>query len=233
MPDGRPGEHERPDRGHELGAVDQRQALLGGEHERLQAGAAQSLGAGHHLAVQLDHALADQRQGQVCERCQVAAGAQRAARRHHRVHARGEQRQQQLDGLAADAGRAGRERVRAQQHRGPHDLGREGVTDAAGVAAQQVELQPRDLVVLDGDVHEAAEPGVDPIGRRARLDRLVDHRPRAGDPVDRDLPQRDRGAAERDVLGLLDGEIGPRQLDRARHAAGSLCAAPIRGRTRR
>ena len=124
------------------------------------------------------------------ERGQVAAGAQRAARRHPRVDARGEQRQQQLDRLPPNARGAGGQRVGAQQDRRAHDLGRERLADAAGVAAQQVELQPRDLVMRDRDVDEPAEAGVHPVGRRARLDGPLDQRARRRDPLDRRSPSR-------------------------------------------
>ena len=105
-----------------------------------------------------------------------------------------------------------------------HDLGRERLADAAGVAAQQVELQPRDLVMRDRDVDEPAEAGVHAVGRRARLDRLLDQRARRRDPLDRPVTEPHRGAAKRHALDVLDGQAVPGQLDLDRHARVSLRA---------
>ena len=56
---------------------------------------------------------------------------------------------EQLDRLDARAGEALGERVRAQEHRRPDDLVRVRLADAAGVAAQQPELQLRRLLRRD------------------------------------------------------------------------------------
>ena len=97
--------------------------------------------ARQQLAVEPRLALADQRQREVRERREVAARADRAAARDARQHAAVEALEQQLDGLDARARVALRERVRAQEHRRANDLVRVGLADAAGVAAQEPQLE--------------------------------------------------------------------------------------------
>ena len=73
-------------RGRDLGAVDQRQAFLGREHQRRDAGApAAPARPGTRSAVDQHLAFADQRQRQVRQRRQVARGADRALARDARA----------------------------------------------------------------------------------------------------------------------------------------------------
>ena len=83
--------------------------------------------------------LADERQRQVGERREIAAGADRAAGGHARQDTAVEALDQELDRLDPRAGVPLRERVRAQQHRRPDDVGRIGLSDAARVAAEETE----------------------------------------------------------------------------------------------
>ena len=98
------------------------------------------------------------------ERCQVAAGAYRATTRHDREHSAIEALDQQLHDLHAGSGIALRERVRPEQHRRPHDLRRIRVPDAAGVAAQETELELFGLLCGNGLRDEPPEARVDAIG---------------------------------------------------------------------
>ena len=102
---------------------------------------AERLPARQPLAVEPGLALADERQREVRERREVAARADRAAARHVGRTPRFEALDEQLDHLDARARVALRERVRAQQHRGAHDLGRVRIADAARVAAKQPQLE--------------------------------------------------------------------------------------------
>ena len=56
------------------------------------------------------------------------------------------------------------QRVGAQQHRGAGHVGRIGLTDAAGVAAEQPQLELVHLVVRDGLGDEPPKAGVDAVG---------------------------------------------------------------------
>ena len=59
-------------RGHEVRPIDQGQPLLGGKLEWSQADAFQSVLAGTGAALVMHFAFADQHQGQMGQRCQVA-----------------------------------------------------------------------------------------------------------------------------------------------------------------
>jgi hypothetical protein len=85
---------ERPNSGHEVGAVDERQALLGGQRQGLQPGPAQGVLAAQPLLLERGLALPHQHQPEVRQRRQVPGGTDRAAARHHRYHAAVEQGEQ-------------------------------------------------------------------------------------------------------------------------------------------
>ena len=91
----------------------------------------------------------DERQREMSEGRQIAARAHRAARRDVRDDPGVEHRQQQLDGLDAGAGISLRDRVRAQHHRRADDVVGIRLAHAAGVAAQEPQLQLLGLVLGD------------------------------------------------------------------------------------
>jgi hypothetical protein len=180
------------ERGRDLRAVDQRQAFLGRQRERRDAGRAQRRVGRHALAVLPELALADQRQRQVGERRQVARGADRALRRDPRHEAGVEHRQQRVDHLLAHA-RAPRARLPALSASISARPARQRRADADAVRADQVELQPVELVGRDARAGELAEAGVDAVDRPlagggARDDAAPARRPGRA-------PGRARGAA--------------------------------------
>ena len=77
-------EPERADRGHELRPVDQREPLLRLQPHRLETDSLERDAAGQELALEPRLPLADERQREMRERCEVAARADRAAARHVR-----------------------------------------------------------------------------------------------------------------------------------------------------
>jgi hypothetical protein len=98
-----PDESERRHRRHELGAVDQREPLLGEESRRLEPDRCEGVRPRQELPLDGRPALADERQRQVCQRCEISAGADRSARRDVRQEAAVEAFDQKLDGLDARA----------------------------------------------------------------------------------------------------------------------------------
>ena len=108
----RPEHREREKRRARLRAVDEGEAFLRRERYRPQTGLGERVGAGASVE---RVAFADEHQRQVRERGEVAAGADRSARRHAGVHAGVEQRDERLDGLDANSGVALGEHVRAQR----------------------------------------------------------------------------------------------------------------------
>ena len=95
---------QRADRAHEMGPVDQRQALLALQLQRLQPERRQRLGAADQRPAGSERlALTEQRQERVRRWRQIAAGAQRAGARHPRHVAAVEQRRDPLDHQRAHA----------------------------------------------------------------------------------------------------------------------------------
>ena len=159
----RPHEPEREHRGHELGAVDEREPLLRLQLHGLETDPRERVRARQPLAVDPRLPFADERQREMRERREVARGADRATARHDRQHASVEEREEQLDGLDPGPRVSLRQRVRAQEHRRADDLGGIRVADTAGVRAKEPQLQLGGLLFRDRDGHEAAEAGVDAV----------------------------------------------------------------------
>ena len=90
---------------------------------------------------------------------------------HARMHAAVERRDQRVERLDANAGEAFGQHIGAQRHRRAHGADRQRLVDAGGVAAQQVDLQLRQIVAVDARFGERAEAGVDAVDRARRLRR--------------------------------------------------------------
>ena len=150
------GERQAEQRRGRLGAVDQGQTLL----RRASVQPARSTARAPARAGRPTRALApalavprfafaDQHQREVRQRRQVAARPDRSARRHDGMHTAIDQRDQQLERLDPNAGKAFRQHVRAQRHRRADDGHRQRIADAGGVAAQQIDLQLGERVVRE------------------------------------------------------------------------------------
>ena len=114
---------ERPDPRHELRAVEEGQALLRPERERLEAGARQRLApGGRPCPVDGRLALADEHEGDVRQRGEVARRAEAAARRDDRVDGGVQHGDEERDDIGPHAGQADRQGIRAQHHHRPHHL---------------------------------------------------------------------------------------------------------------
>ena len=133
-------EPERAVSGHELCPVDEREPLLRGQLHRLEPGARQRLEPGHPLALEERLTLADERQGEVGERREVAGRADAAARRDDGHETAVETREHELDRLDTRSRVPLGERVRAEKHRRAHDLVRIRLADAARMRAEKSQL---------------------------------------------------------------------------------------------
>ena len=211
----RPHEPEREHRRHELGAVDEREPLLRRQLHGLETDPRERVGARQSFAFDPCLALADERQREMRERREVARGADRASARHVRQHASVEEREEQLDGLDPSPRVPLRERVRAEEHRRADDLGGIRVTDAAGVRAEQSQLQLGGLLFRDRDGNEAAESGVDAVGVlaapvRGALDELAG----CTHPLPCLVGQLDAGSIDRHRPDVVNGQVVAREADR-------------------
>jgi len=151
--------------------------------------------SGKNLPVDLRLALADEHEAQVREGGEIAARAERAAGRDHRMHAAVQEIQEPRHEDPTDAGVAHRECVRPEQEGGPHLISAQRRTQADRVAPQQVELQRPDVCVGDRDVREFAEARLDPICEGAFRDDLLE-----GPAARVHARRRGRGEAHRFAL---------------------------------
>ena len=148
---------QRPERAHQLRAVEERQPLLRLERQRLEAGLPQRDQRRHHLPVELHLAAPDERQREVRERREVAGRADAPLLRHDRVDPERQELADPVHEQRPAPGVAERERVRAQQQHRPHDLARERAPDAGGVRGDEVLLEPGGVLGRDERRGEVAE----------------------------------------------------------------------------
>jgi hypothetical protein len=110
----------------------------------------------------------------VCERREIARSPYRALLGYDRQDVLVQQLEQHLDDDGSHAGMAGCEAVGLQQQHAPHDLRGQRRTAAAGMAANQVQLELARLRRRDDLARERAEAGVDAIGDLAARYRTLD-----------------------------------------------------------
>ena len=211
---------ERAHRGHELRAVDQREALLGDQPDRAR-GRPRASASAAGTRTPSNHASPSPTSGSA--RC--ASGARSPlAPTEPRLGTYGstpavQALEQQLDGLDARARVPLRQRVRAQQHRGTHDLRCIRISDAAGVGAKQPQLQLLRELLGDRLRDESAEAGVDPVGVLPRaVGCTLDELPRAPHLLARIVAERCVTSFDRDVPDVVDGEVLAGQPARVEHA---------------
>ena len=164
---------------HRLGPVDQRQALLGGQRQRLEPVGGQHLGgreAAGRAAGDAQQALADQRLSQMRELGQVTGGAHRALARDHRQQVQGQQLEQPRGQLGPHPRVAGRQRPGPQQENGAHSLVVQRRAGRGRVRPHDRGLQRGQVGRPDRGVDQRAEPGVHPVHGRSPAQRPLDDR---------------------------------------------------------
>ncbi len=172
--------------GGKLGAVEQRQAFLGAQRQRLQAGLRQRLRGRQALAADEGFADADHHRGQMRQRRQIAGRADRALARHHRHHVVLQQRFQQRERSRTHAGGPLCQAGQLQRQHQPHHRHRHRLADPGRMRQHDIALQGVQVLALDTHAGQLAEAGVDAVHRRAlgddRLHRLraAQHRFGAG-----------------------------------------------------
>jgi hypothetical protein len=218
---------ERPDARHELRAVQQRQALFGSESDGLQPGPSQRLRPGTRPgAVDRRLSLADEDEGEVGERGQVARRAEAAARGNHRVDGPVEHADQELGQRHPDTGQPDGERVGAQQEQGAHHFVRQRIADPGGMRPDEVALQLGGLRGLDPDVRQIAEAGRHPVHGRSIGHQPIDDVARGGHAVRGIGVERHGPPSPCDLDHVVDGEVTTGERKR-RHR--SLYYAPCDG----
>src|SRR5215510_620603 len=227
----RSSDGECPHRAHCLGAVHQRQALLGAQHHRRQARQSQRPRGRMSLLSIPGLPLPDQRQRQVGQRSQISRRAHAPPLRDHGYHPAIEHLHRQLQGWELDARVPLGQHVDPKQQQRARLRQRERCSNPGSVGKQQVSLQLAQVALVDADLGQGSEPGVDPVDRLIPLGDRVHQAARANHPLDRRRGQLHLGSAEGDLEDLL-------QLERftVDHDAGlshgellSMVAVPICG----
>lgn len=165
-----------------LGAVDQRQALLGGEHDRLEAGPFEGLRAREPFAGEEGFGLAHHHRRHMGKGRKIAGGADRAFFRDQRNDAPIQHAFDQPHQLQPHAGGAAPERDQLQRHDQPHDILRQWRADAAAMRQDEIALQGGHIGAVDLDRGEFAEAGIDAVDRRIAGGDLGDTGSGLGDP---------------------------------------------------
>ena len=204
-------EQQRPLRAHQLGPVEEREALLCLQRDGLDPRLAQGKQGRHHLPTQLDLAAPDQRQRQVGERRQVARGAHAPLRRHDRMDARREEGEEPIHQEGPATGVAQRERVGPQEQHRPDDVPGERRADADGVAHEQVLLELPRIGRRDVRARQVPETGGDPVDDVPGRDEPLHDGPGLLHPDASVDVQAHRHAPAGDRFHVGDGEVRARQ----------------------
>ena len=211
------GEREHAE--HAVGAVDEGEALLGGQPYRLETGRRQRRGGVGEVAVRVAYgALAHQGQRAVRERCEVARAAERAVLVDHRRDAGVEHPGVGLDRADADPGVTAGEGAQPEQHQPADDLALDLGTGAGGVRADERALEL--LAQLGGDVPvgQGAEAGRDAVGRDLAGGEGVDPLTGGRDGGERLVGEDHLGATAGDRDDLVEGQRRRSDEDGVRHA---------------
>ena len=160
-------EVEEGERRGDLGAVQERQPLLGRQGEGGEAGPAQPLDRREPLLTHRDLADAEEHRGEVGEGREVPRGAHRALLRDDRQDVGPVEGEERLDDLAAHPGVAAGQAGDLEGDDEADDRRRERLPDPDRVGEDEVPLEELELLGRDVGRGEAAEAGVDAVGRLA------------------------------------------------------------------
>ena len=185
------------DGGGRLRAVDQREPFLRRQCHGSQPGGRKRGGAGLDAAT-CDSGVpfTDQHERQVGQGSKVAARADRAAARHHGMHAAIEHREEQIECLQPNPRKAFRENVGSQRHRRSDCAVGQRSVDAGGVTAEKIRLQRPERFAGNWRLGKRAKSSVDAVHRRVAGRHAIHHRASEVDATPRvrreTLPRRNR-----------------------------------------
>ena len=164
--------------GGDLGAVEQRQPLLGREIQRLQPGPGEPVAGGLDATLDAHLALAHEGSAHMGERGQIARRPHRALGGDAGIDLGIDQGRQGLDGAAPHARGAAGEPVDLGDHDAPDQPILQQRTGAGGMGEDEAALELGHRLGGDAGLGQAAEAGIDAIGGAALLDDPAHHRRR-------------------------------------------------------
>ncbi len=161
---------------HPLGAVEERKALLGLQHDGLQPGGGQGVGTRQPPAVVGQHLPRPDEDGaDVSQGRQIAGGAEAAQLGDGRSHPGPQQTDEPVDQRRPDARQPGGQRPGPEQHHRPDHLGLDQIAHPGGVTEHQRQLQPARLVGRHLHRRQRSEPGGDAVDGGAVGHDPLDH----------------------------------------------------------
>jgi len=182
-----------------LRAIEQRQPLLGAQHDGLHAGGLERLGAGYALALHPCLALTDQHEAHMGKRRQIARCPHRPLPRDDRQHVGIDQGRQRLHRRQRDAGGPLRQRIELHQQDEADHRATERRSHSSRMRAHDVDLQRVEVFGRDARLGQLAETGIDAIDRvpglqqpRHCLRTAADQSARFGRQLHRDGPRQCR-----------------------------------------
>ena len=167
---------------HRLRAIEQGQPLFCFETLRLKFSAGQRFMAFHSFALKKCLAFTNQRQSEMSERSEIAAGADRSFLWNNGANTAIEHLTKHLDDFEPDTAEAERKHVGAQQHHGPHLRLRKRIANSAGMTANEVKLQLSQSVARDANVREFAKARADTIYDGVASNDFFDDLPGSSNP---------------------------------------------------
>ena len=159
-----------------LGAVDEREALLGFERERREAEPREGVGRWHTRAVGVEtFTLAHEREREVRKRRKISAGAHTALRWNAGHEPRVVGRHQTFDDHGTHAAVPTRQTGHLEREHESHHGRRHGRTHSHTVTANEIALQGGQIIGGNARGGELAEARIDAIHRRLTGSGLLHH----------------------------------------------------------
>ena len=181
------GQHQHAE--HPVGAVDQRQSLLGAQRDGSDAGSRHRLGA---------LTFADQGKGNGGERGEIAAGTQRTVFVNRRDDVGVQQGEDRVDHHLPHTREPHRQRARPQQHHRPHDFCLDERPHAGRMRSDEGALQLLASFRWDHRRRQRTEAGGDAVHRSVACGQTFDDR---------------RAASDRDAGRFRHADPGPPACD--------------------
>src|SRR3984893_1097500 len=159
---------------HGLRAVEQSESLFCFEMLGLKPGATKCFAAFHSFTLKKRLAFADQTQGEMSERGEIATGADRSFFWNDRIEAAVEHFTEHLDDSRTDSAQSQGQHIRAEQHHRAHFRFRKWRADATRMTADKVELKLAQFAMRNAHIRQLPESSGHAVNDRVARDDVLD-----------------------------------------------------------
>src|SRR5438876_6416497 len=159
---------------HGLRAVEQSESLFCFEMLGLKPGATKCFAALHSFTLKKRLAFADQAQGEMSERGEIATGADRSLFWNDRMEAAVEQFTEHLDDSRTDSAQSQGKHIRAEQHHRAHLRFRKRRADATRVTADKVQLKLAQFATRNAHIRQLPKSSGHAVNDRVACDDVFD-----------------------------------------------------------